>query len=130
MKILVIPTGGTICTGENGRGTLSIQARAGIKIVENYKSTHSENIGFDIAENLMILSENMTVTKWNKILDVYRKNIKKDSYSGVIILHGTDTLGFSASSGIILKAKALSREIIREFVSSQFIRKSVLICFR
>ncbi len=96
MKILIIPTGGTICTGENSRGTLSIQERAGIKIVENYKTNHKDETLFDVCDNLMILSENMTVTKWNKILDTYRENIGKDNYDGVIILHGTDTLGFTA----------------------------------
>ena len=104
MKILVIPTGGTICTGENARGTLSIVVRAGIKIVESYKTNHKDDTTFDVCDNLMILSENMTIEKWNKILDTYRKNIKNDNYDGVIILHGTDTLGFSASLfSIVLK---------------------------
>ena len=104
MKILIIPTGGTICTGENSRGTLSIQERAGIKIVENYKTNHKDDTSFYVCDNLMILSENMTVAKWNKILDAYRQNIKKDHYDGVIFLHGTDTLGFTASLfSLILK---------------------------
>lgn len=104
MKILIIPTGGTICTGENARGTLSIQERAGIKIVENYKTNHKDDTTFVVADNLMILSENMTVNKWNKILDAYRENIEKDHYDGVIFLHGTDTLGYTASLfSLILK---------------------------
>ncbi len=96
MKILIIPTGGTICTGENARGTLSVQERAGIKIVENYKTNHKDDVCFDVADNLMILSENMTVNKWNKILDAYRQDVEKDRYDGVIFLHGTDTLGYTA----------------------------------
>lgn len=92
MKILVIPTGGTICTAENDRGTLSVESNAGIKIASHYQG----DVDFYVCDNLMILSENMTVNKWNRILETYRQNIDKDCYDGVIILHGTDTLGYTA----------------------------------
>ena len=93
MKILVIPTGGTICTAENDRGTLSVESNAGIKIANHYQG----DAVFFVCENLSFLSENMTVNKWNKILDAYRENITKDDFDGVIILHGTDTLAYTAS---------------------------------
>jgi L-asparaginase len=43
-----------------------------------------------------ILSENMTMQHWNRI--IYKiKTIKWGSYDGVIITHGTDTLTYSAA---------------------------------
>lgn len=100
MKILIIPTGGTICTTENERGTLSVDSNAGMKIAEHYQG----DAQFYVCENLSFLSENMTVAKWNKILDTYRQNIAKDAFDGVIILHGTDTLAYTAALfSLILK---------------------------
>jgi L-asparaginase len=42
------------------------------------------------------LSENMTVNKWNILLDELRK-VESNKYNRVIILHGTDTLAYTAS---------------------------------
>jgi len=45
----------------------------------------------------------MTVDKWNKIIDTYRKYVQASSeqtggrYDGVIFAHGTDTLAYSAA---------------------------------
>ncbi len=98
-KILLILVGGTICTTLNDNGTLSVDKNAGARIVENFRKSESvyRDTQIDLSENLMILSENMTVSDWNRILDTYRKCTKEKSYDGIIIAHGTDTLAYTAS---------------------------------
>ena len=97
-RILFIPVGGTICTALTQKGTLAVNEGAGAVIIENFKKSDSPfacETEFVTAENLMILSENMTVEKWNLMLDTYRSF--KGNFDGVIFAHGTDTLAFSAA---------------------------------
>lgn len=98
-NILLVLVGGTICTEKDGDGMLSINRGAGIKLVENFLTGDSfcaEEVNIDCSENLLVLSENMTVDSWNLIIDTVRKNISRKGYDGIIFAHGTDTLGFSA----------------------------------
>ena len=99
-NILLILVGGTICTAINEEGTLSISGKAGVHLKENFinsDSFYADKVNIELSENLFILSENMTVENWNRIIDVYRKYTTAKKYDGVIFAHGTDTLAFSAS---------------------------------
>ncbi len=99
-KILLILVGGTICTALNEKGTLSIDKNSGVLIRDNFlksDSAYTSEVEFTLTENLEILSENMTVDKWNLLLDTYKKYVAKDSFDGVIFAHGTDTLAYTAS---------------------------------
>lgn len=99
-EILIIPVGGTVCTSLSTEGTLKIDRKAGSLLVENYfksDSPYTDDVNFTLAENLYILSENMTVEKWNLIIDTYRKHTLEKEYNGVIIAHGTDSLAYSAA---------------------------------
>lgn len=107
-KILFIPVGGTICTSSDKDGMLSVNKESGYLIKSNFENSDSpfaKSIEFDITDNLMILSENMTVTKWNLMFDTYREHISKKDYDGVIFAHGTDTLAYSAALFSILLSK-------------------------
>ena len=99
-KILLILVGGTICTALNEHGALSISEGAGVRLVENFKSSDSpfrNDVEITPTENLFILSENMSINNWNVIIDTYRKHINTDSFDGVIFAHGTDTLAYSTA---------------------------------
>lgn len=99
-RILLIPVGGTICTAINEDGNLAVSEKAGILLKENYLSSDSpyaEEVSIESTENLYILSENMTVEQWNKMIAVYREHALGKAYDGVIIAHGTDTLAYSAA---------------------------------
>lgn len=99
-EILIIPVGGTICTSLSSEGTLKIDGKAGSLLVENYlksDSPYTDDVSFTLTENLYILSENMTVEKWNLIIETYRKHTSCKEYDGVIIAHGTDSLAYSAA---------------------------------
>ncbi len=117
-KILLILVGGTICTELNEYGTLSISAGAGVKLIENFKSSDSPfkaDVEIIPTENLFILSENMSISNWNLMLDTYRKYISTQKFDGVIFAHGTDTLAFSTSLFSIILANT---DIPVFFVSS------------
>ncbi len=99
-NVLLILVGGTICTKVNEDGFLSIDDKAGIKLKDNfYKSTSFcvNEVNIELTENMNILSENMTVEKWNDIISLYRQKVYGKKYDGVIFAHGTDTLAFSSS---------------------------------
>ena len=98
-KILLILTGGTICSYENADGKRATDAEsAKYKIISEFRKSGSpfSGVEFDTVMPLDTLSENMTVNKWNILLDELRK-VESEKYKGIIILHGTDTLAYTAS---------------------------------
>ncbi len=98
-KILVLLTGGTICSSVDGAGRRYSDA-AKIKIIENFKESNSPFAGeveFDSLMPLDILSENMTLSAWDSLLDCFRNEVDWSEYNGIIVLHGTDTLAYTAS---------------------------------
>lgn len=98
-KILLVMTGGTICSSENSEGKRSSDVKsAQYKILSVFRNSSSpyRNTEFECAMPLDILSENMTADSWNILLDFFR-NIRSSDYKGIIILHGTDTLAYTSS---------------------------------
>ena len=99
-KILLILVGGTICTSLTEHGTLSVDSLAGTRLVDNFmksQSVYKDRVEIITSENLGILSENMTVEKWNTIVKTFQEMFFTDDYDGVIFAHGTDTLAYTAS---------------------------------
>ncbi|MBQ4630601.1 MAG: asparaginase [Clostridia bacterium] len=99
-KILFIPVGGTICTALNDNGHLSINSNAGNLLIHYFETSgsfYAGKVNIDIKDNLNILSENMTVECWNKIIKAYLTYTDTNNYDGIIFAHGTDTLAYSAS---------------------------------
>lgn len=119
-KILVVFTGGTICTTINN-GEMNTDSKAITALVDFYKSSDSFCKGQVRLENgkmFNILSENMTVNKWNEVIDYFQGIFKnKFDYDGIIVAHGTDTLAFSTAMFSIL-LKGLKIPVI--FVSSNY----------
>ena len=99
-KILLILVGGTICTSINKKGNLSVSEEAGVLLKENYlnsDSPYANLVDIKSTNDLYILSENMTIEKWNVIIETYRKYVANEKYDGIILAHGTDTLAYSAA---------------------------------
>lgn len=97
-KILLILTGGTICSTANDEGKRAVDTEnAKYKIISEFRDSDSpfNNVDFETRMPIETLSENMTIEKWNILLDELR-NVKSDDYNGIIILHGTDTLAYTA----------------------------------
>ena len=113
MKILLVLTGGTICSAKNEEGLndLSTDA-ASLSLVQRFKEyvcRENENesripdIQFVSISPVNTLSENMTISKWNQLISAL-KCVDYSDYAGVILLHGTDTLHMtSALMGILMR---------------------------
>ena len=105
-KILIVLVGGTICT-EVKDNVRTINKSAGALLTNCFYNSHPEyDDSFDLfeeSENFEILSENMTIEKWNDLIRYFAENLYRfNQYSGIIIAHGTDTLAYSSSIFSIL----------------------------
>ncbi len=96
-KVLLINTGGTISSVETSSGLTpkpGLIADA-IKSIADLKREDMPEI--ELTElSPLIDSANIAVYHWNKIASLIQKNYS--SYDGFVILHGTDTLAYTASS--------------------------------
>ncbi len=88
-KILVIGTGGTIACVKDK----SIHLDSPFKITEYCRF---DDISFDCVSPFTVLSENIDFSLWQRLIDFIKgQNLKQ--YSGVIILHGSDTLAYTGA---------------------------------
>lgn len=88
-KILIIGTGGTIACKKDK----NIHLDSPFKITEYCKF---ENVEFNCISPFFVLSENMDLDLWGKLIDCLNA-VDFSKCKGVIILHGSDTLYFTAS---------------------------------
>lgn len=104
LRILLLLTGGTICSFGNGNGKQVADAKkAQTLIVEKfrgggspYRSESATQFENRIPPELDILSENMTPLHWDALVREL-KSCGLSQYDGVILLHGTDTLAYTAA---------------------------------
>ena len=95
-KVSIISTGGTIASRvdyRTGAVTSQFKAEEIMRAIPELSdiATYDSEIPFNI------LSEDMSPKRWIKLARLTYDKIKKRSY-GVIITHGTDTMGFTSSS--------------------------------
>ena len=96
-KILIIYTGGTIgmSSSENGYVPKLDEFHRNLHAMDELKDPKVPE--WDIVDMDPILdSSNMTVREWNKIGRVIADNY--DKYDGFVVLHGTDTMAYTASA--------------------------------
>lgn len=98
MKILLIMTGGTICSRMTG-GTLDSDAASAVPLLVDRLKNDGFDAEFEVVQIMNTLSENMTPRRYDLLLDYFRSLGAQElsSYSGVIIAHGTDTLAYTSS---------------------------------
>ena len=103
-KILLVLCGGTICTAVTAKqdGVFrSLSDDAVTWLSANYFKSGSifkNEVKFETSENFKILSENMTIEKWNGLIRYFSENRGAfNDYAGIIVAHGTDTLAYSSS---------------------------------
>lgn len=103
-KILVLHTGGTIGSVYNPeKNHREVDTKSAKRILFEYFSKSdseyaqlSDELFVDLPLGFETLSENMTLEKLGKIIAKLR-SADLDSYKGVIVLHGTDTLAYTAA---------------------------------
>lgn len=100
-KILIIYTGGTIGMKHTNDGYKPVKGyfEKQLKQILDLHSVQREAkvSPYDIIEyDPLIDSSNMTPKDWNKMLRTIKKHY--NNYDGFIIVHGTDTMAYSASA--------------------------------
>ena len=96
-KVLIIYTGGTIGMKNTGNGYKPAPGflRAALNSIADL--SRSDFPLWELMEMCPLLdSSNMSVNEWNKIASLIYENYEK--YSGFVVLHGTDTMAYTASA--------------------------------
>ena len=96
-SIYIAYTGGTIGMKHSSQGYIPVSGYLQQQLLKMPEFNRSEMPEFTIHEySPLIDSSDMTPEDWQRIANDIRDNY--DSYDGFIILHGTDTMAFTASA--------------------------------
>lgn len=91
--ILLIATGGTIASAEDGNGLSP--ALTGEELARSVPEIEGV-CELDIVQPMNIDSTNMRPADWLRIAEVIRENY--DAHDGFVVLHGTDTMSYTAAA--------------------------------
>lgn len=96
-RVLIIYTGGTIgmTRTENGYAPRAGYFRAALDAIPDLRAPEMPEWEFCELSPLLD-SSNMTVREWNCIAELIAQ--KYDDYDGFVVLHGTDTMAYTASA--------------------------------
>ena len=96
-RVLIIYTGGTIgmTRTENGYAPRAGYFRAALDAIPDLRALEMPEWEFYELSPLLD-SSNMTVREWNCIAELIAQ--KYDDYDGFVVLHGTDTMAYTASA--------------------------------
>jgi len=112
-SVLIIYTGGTMGMSYDKRGTL-VPFNFG-EIINEMPALRSMDLDLTIVSFLSpIDSSNVTINHWNDMASIIEENYRQ--YGGFVILHGTDTLAYSASA-LSFMLEGLQKPVI--FTGSQ-----------
>ncbi len=96
-KIYIAYTGGTIGMKQSSRGYVPVAGYLTETVKNNAEFTREEMPLFDIHEYCPLIdSSDMSPHHWQIIADDIRS--KYDQYDGFVVLHGTDTMAYTASA--------------------------------
>ena len=96
-KIYIAYTGGTIGMKQSSRGYIPAEGYLTETVKNNAEFTREEMPLFDIHEySPLIDSSDMSPYHWQIIADDIKA--KYDQYDGFVVLHGTDTMAYTASA--------------------------------
>ena len=92
-KILLIGTGGTIASKEMGDG---LTPELAAKEIVSYVPEVQNLCEIEVLQLCNIDSTNMHPKIWTELAKAVQKNF--DRYDGFVVLHGTDTMAYTASA--------------------------------
>jgi L-asparaginase len=94
-NILLVSTGGTIGSTVQA-GTIDTSNTAQLKLLQLFEQ-HDEHsdIHFHSIQPLQLLSENLAPCAWRTLIQAIEAE-QIESYDGIIVTHGTDTLAYTA----------------------------------
>lgn len=95
LNILMLTTGGTIGSAVSG-GVITPQGETLLQLLNLYYMQYGKADSFTVEKRGNILSEDITDAFYEILLNFFlRENLS--AYDGVIVLHGTDTLPYTAA---------------------------------
>ena len=94
MKILFVFTGGTIGSTLSS-SVISIDKNKSYKLIDAYEKKFGIDFDYECISPYLSLSENNTGEHISLLYSCVKDNLDK-GYDGIIVLHGTDTLQYSA----------------------------------
>lgn len=95
---LIINTGGTISmvhANPNDKQSPLVPAKTWSEVTTNYAFFEHLDVEY-ISLSKIVDSSNMTINLWQEIAQIIKDNYEK--YKGFVILHGTDTMAYTASA--------------------------------
>ncbi|WP_105168475.1 asparaginase [Pseudoalteromonas sp. T1lg23B] len=96
-KIYIAYTGGTIGMKQSSRGYIPAEGYLTETVKNNAEFTRDEMPLFDIHEYCPLIdSSDMSPLHWQMIADDIQE--KYEQYDGFVVLHGTDTMAYTASA--------------------------------
>ena len=114
-KVCIIYTGGTIGMTKTNKGYAPKEGYFKGALEEIADLKREELPSFELVEMHPLLdSSNMTLREWNKISEEIEK--RYDDFDGFVILHGTDTMAYTASA-LSFSLENLSKPVV--FTGSQ-----------
>lgn len=97
MKVLVVFTGGTIGSLASSEGLRPDDLTQSLLLQHYQNSYPNAGITFQVLSPICLLSENMQPSLWSDLIQALESE-DLNSYDGVIITHGTDTLAYTANA--------------------------------
>lgn len=101
MKLLIVVTGGTFGSKRNDKNSLNVSKEEEIvNVVKELLEENQNEVNFEysIISPLIILSESMNPKHWEIIINSILQEIQKTNYDGIVVIHGTDTMPYTASA--------------------------------
>ena len=111
-SILIIYTGGTIGMRRNENGTLVPFDFNTIE--QEFPAVRNLNVDISVCKMEAIDSSNVTAARWSELAHIIAENY--DAHDGFVVLHGTDTMSYTASA-LSFMLDNLSKPVI--FTGSQ-----------
>lgn len=111
-SILIIYTGGTIGMRRNENGTLVPFDFNTIE--QEFPAVRNLNVDISVCKMEAIDSSNVTAARWSELAHIIAENY--DAHDGFVVLHGTDTMSYTASA-LSFMLENLSKPVI--FTGSQ-----------
>ena len=111
-SILIIYTGGTIGMRRNANGTLVPFDFNTIE--QEFPAVRNLNVDISVCKMEAIDSSNVTPERWRELAHIIADNY--DNHNGFVVLHGTDTMSYTASA-LSFMLENLSKPVI--FTGSQ-----------
>ena len=96
-RVLVLHTGGTIGMVDTPEGSAPAPGRLASELDVIIDGAHGELPPIDLVElDPLIDSSNATPDTWCRIARLLAE--RRDDYRGIVVLHGTDTMSYTASA--------------------------------